>query len=255
MSEKKEKTIEELKEEVKEEMREKPQSSDLRYFMSKIKQISINIYKKTTKVLGQILNKIIPSYAPRIEIDKKLIPDEIEIDHVEIKHFNEFQILFGLIFTVVFSYLALAYYWILIFVVILGLVMLKTGFEIEEIYVTSNRLLIRRIGLLERIIKIPVDEEHIIEHIVTFKLGRAPVQIIIFSLGLLTGFVAIVSQLDPLINTVIVITAIALILIGMRLGKRIITLYFAGQHVVILGSRKGVPLHIYESLQKAIYKI
>lgn len=255
MSDQKEKTIEELKKEVNDEIGEKPQASESENYKYKIKQISINIYSKTSNGLGLILNKMIPSYAPKIEIDKKLIPDEVEIDHVEIKHFNEFQILFGLIFTVVFTYLALTYYWILIYVVILGLVMLKTGFEIEEIYVTSNRLLIRRIGLLERIIKIPVDEEHIIEHIVTFKLGRAPVQIIIFSLGLLTGFVAIVSQLDPLINSIIVLTAIALTLIGMRLGKRTITLFFAGHHVVILGSRKGVPLHIYESLQKAIYKI
>ena len=133
--------------------------------------------------------------------------------------------------------------------------MLKTGFEIEEIYITSKRLLVRRIGLLERIIRIPVDEEHIIEHIVTFKLGRAPVQIVIFSLGLVTGFTAIVSQIDPVTDTIIVITALILTLVGMRLGKRIITLQFAGHHVVVLGRRKGVPLHIYESLQKAIYKL
>ncbi len=233
----------------------KPEESKTSNYLSVIKKSVLLIINNSRKVIGRVIDKIFPAFAPLIEIDKKLIPGEFEIDHVNIKHFNEFQILFGLIFVIVFSILGFTYYWILLFVVILGLVMLKTGFEIEEIYVTSKRLLIRRIGLLERIIRIPVDEEHIIEHVVTFKLGRAPVQIVIFSLGLLTGFVAIVSSLDPLTNAIIVIAAVTLILIGMRLGKRIITLFFAGNHIVILGSRKGVPLHLYQSLQKAIYKI
>ena len=238
----------------KEDIDEKKPEQSTSYFI-KLQNSSKVILNKTRKIVGKVIDKIFPSFAPLIEIEKKLIPGEVEIDHVRIKHFNEFQILFGLIFVVVFTILGLTYNWILLFVVILGLVMLKTGFEIEEIYVTSNRLLIRRIGLLERIIRIPVDEEHIIEHVVTFKLGRAPVQIVIFTLGLLTGFVAIVITLDPLTNALIVVTAVILTLIGMRLGKRIITLFFAGNHIVILGSRKGVPLHLYHSLQKAIYKI
>ena len=96
MSEIKEETTEELEKELKEEVEEKPQESKINIYTSKLKKITLSIYDKTRKILGKVLDKVVPSFAPKIEIDKKLIPDEVEIDHVEIKHFNEFQILFGL---------------------------------------------------------------------------------------------------------------------------------------------------------------
>ncbi|MHA2031501.1 MAG: hypothetical protein ACW99Q_19155, partial [Candidatus Kariarchaeaceae archaeon] len=141
------------------------------------------------KFIDSIINRLIPDFAPKLEIDEKLIDDEYSKDYALIRYYSELQILLGISILAIGG-IGLAVDIIFILVCCLGVILILTGFEIEEIYVTNVRLLIRRIGLLERIIRIPSDEEHLLRHVVSFHIGRAPTQKVLMTLaaiGLVAG--------------------------------------------------------------------
>ncbi len=210
-------------------------------------------FYRLKKLIDSILNRLIPNFAPKLEIEEKLIENEINKDYAIIKHYSELQILLGVIIVSIGFVGTISSSGIYLLVSILGVILILTGFDIEEIYVTDIRLLVRRIGLLERIIRIPSDEEHLLKHIVSFNIGRAPTQKILMALaaiGFMTGITAILATLNGL---VLLLTSFALFILGLRLGKRIVTLNLAGGHVVILGIRKGVPKHLIQSIMTSTF--
>ncbi|MHA2089881.1 MAG: hypothetical protein ACW98K_03400 [Candidatus Kariarchaeaceae archaeon] len=230
------------------------QNQDTDTSFQKLKNKLFNLFDAITSLVPAVINKIIPLYEPRIEIEKKLIPGEIATDNAVIRHFSEMQILIGFIIIAlgIFAGSIISLYAYLF--LLLGLLLVMTGFDIEEIYITNRRMLIRRIGFIERIIRIPSDEEHLLEHVVSFTVGRAPMNTIIVFLGG-SGFLLVIgSDLGVWTQFIIILVSIIIMLIGLRLGKRILTINLAGGHHVILGVRKGVPTHILQSMMETIYK-
>jgi len=193
-------------------------------------------------------------FAPKIVIQEKLIDDEEEKDYALIRYYQPIQIIVGLVLLLVSIYLIFAESIIFILLTMFSIFLIFTGYEIEEIYVTTYRLLIRRIGLFERIIRIPSDEEHMIRHIVSFQYGRAPVQLFLVILGSLGIMVNSFSSFAIFARWMLLITSIGLFVFGMRLGRRILTLNLAGGHFVILGARKGVPVRLIDTLMLMLFE-
>jgi len=211
---------------------------------------------KIKSLVGRFVEIIIPPYAPKLDIDSILIPGEENKDSATILHFSEIQILLGMIFFLFGLGAIISGEGLLYILMIFGFVLVSTGFEIEEIYVTTKRLIVRRIGFIERIIRIPSDEEHLVEHIVSFNVGRAPMNKIMIFLGLVAFFTLLFAgEQGAMVQFLILQAAIIMSLFGLRLGKRILTLNFAGGHAVILGIRKGVPEHLLKSIMKSLYEV
>lgn len=206
----------------------------------------------------KIVDKIVPTFAPLLEINEKLIPDEEVKDNVLIRHYSEIQILIGLIAFFV-GLFTLSYDSLLIFLCVIGFLLVFTGFEIEEIYVTSKRLFVRHIGFLERIIRVPSDEEHLLNHVVSYSIGRAPFNLFLVGLSLVGPIIVIIRESNPnyssyaILTLFIFIMSLSILIIGMRLGKRVIVLNLAGNHSVLLGVRKGVPVHILKSIISVVF--
>lgn len=210
-------------------------------------------FYRLKKMIDSIVNRLIPEFAPKLKIEEKLIDNEINKDYAMIKHYSEIQILVGVIIILFGFGGTVSSSGIYLLVGILGVILVLTGYDIEEIYVTDIRLLVRRIGLLERIIRIPSDEEHLLKHIVSFNIGRAPTQKILMALAAIGFMTGITETLATLNGLVLVFTSLALFILGLRLGKRIVTLNLAGGHVVILGIRKGVPKHLIQSIMTSTF--
>jgi len=204
--------------------------------------------EKKPSVITRMLNKVIRPYSPRLPIKEKVVPGENVIDTAVINHYSQTQMLLGLVVFVfgLILFSTIDHFIFSLLMSFLGVLLFFTAYEIEEIYVTSDRLLVRRIGFIERILRIPSDEEHVIKHVVSYYIGRAPMNKIL----VLMGFVplTILSDNDSsYIAILMALTSIAFFVIGLRIGKRAFTINFAGGHVVLLGLRKGVPKHLIES--------
>jgi hypothetical protein len=212
--------------------------------------------KRFVKVLGIvdiIFNRFIPDFAPRLNIDEKLIENEHSKDYALIRYYSELQILLGVIVFSVGAIGAISSHSVYLLVCILGAILIVTGFDIEEIYVTNIRLLIRRIGLLERVIRIPSDEEHLLKHVVSFNIGRAPVHKVLMALAGIGFFAGLTLSIASFTGLIVLLASTALFILGLRIGKRIVTLNLAGGHYVILGLRKGVPTHLIQSLMTSTF--
>lgn len=210
-------------------------------------------FPKIAKIIDSTLNKIIPEFAPKLKIEEKLIDNEINKDYTLIRYYSELQILAGFVIFIFGLIAFLTINGLYLLVLILGILLVLTGFDLEEIYVTNKRLLIRRIGLLERIIRIPSDEEHLLRHIVSFNIGRAPVQRILMTIAAIGFFAVITLSIGGALGMLVIITSFVFFLLAMRLGKRIVTLNLAGGHYVILGLRKGVPTHLIKSIMSSTF--
>lgn len=223
----------------------------------------INLFKKLISKMAnyavKLIDLIIPPYAPLIKLEEKLIPNEEKKDYALIRHYSEFQILLGLFLVVVGVLVAVSIDSLLWIAPIFGIILIATGFEIEEIYITNIRLLIRKIGFIERIIRVPADEEHILKHVVSFNVGRAPMNKILTGMSiigpLIIAFREIGDQgsIPAFLNVIIMIISVFIFTLGMRLGKRILVIHLAGGHSVLLGTRKGIPLQILNSIIQSVY--
>jgi len=210
--------------------------------------------KRLLGFVDVIFNKLVPNFAPKLKIEEKLMDNEIRKDYAMIKYYSELQILLGTLIFVFGAYGAIFLNGLYLLVSILGVVLVFTGFDIEEIYVTNIRLLIRRIGLLERIIKVPADEEHLLKHIVSFKIGRAPTHKILMGLAVIGFINEITSTIGNVPGFIILITSFVLFILALRLGKRVVTLNLAGGHNIALGIRKGVPTHLIQSIMSSTFR-
>ncbi|MHA2055374.1 MAG: hypothetical protein ACW99F_17480, partial [Candidatus Hodarchaeales archaeon] len=167
------------------------------------------IFETINSIVPAAINRLIPIFEPRIEIEKKLVPNEIATDNAIIRHYEELQILIGfliLIFGLFAGSIISLYAYLFL---LLGFLLVITGFDIEEIYITNKRMLIRHIGFVERIIRIPSDEEHLLEHVVSFTVGRAPMNALIVFLGGSGFFVLLSSDLGVWTQFVVVLVSIA----------------------------------------------
>lgn len=228
-------------------------------FSSKILGQFQKIITKLATYAVKLIDLIIPPYAPLINLEEKLIPKEEKKDYALIRHYSEFQILLGLFLLVVGVLVAVSIDSLLWVAPIFGIILIATGFEIEEIYITNIRLLIRKIGFIERIIRVPADEEHILKHVVSFNVGRAPMNKILTGMSIIGPLIIAFREIgNPgsiptfLIFSIMLISVFIFIL-GMRLGKRILVIHLAGGHQVLLGTRKGIPLHILNSMIQSVY--
>ncbi len=231
------------------------------------KSIITLIYEKISTIISylasymiKLIDKFIPPFAPLIDLEEKLIPKEEKQDYTLIRHYNEFQILLGFFLFIFGIFIALIIDELLWIIMVLGFILIITGFEIEEIYITNIRLLIRRIGFIERIIRVPSDEEHLLNHVVSFNIGRAPINKIISGFAIIGPVIITLRELDApkslptYLIVIILILSVFILIIGMRLGRRILVIYLSGGHTVILGQRKGIPEHMLKSLMNSIYK-
>jgi hypothetical protein len=209
--------------------------------------------EKEPSLITKILNKVIRPYFPRLPINEKIVPDEKIMDSAVIKHYSQTQMLLGLIVfvlgLVLFS--IIEYITLSLLLSFIGILLFFTAYETEEIYVTSDRLLVRRIGFIERFIRIPSDEEHVIEHVVSYHIGRAPMNKILVFMAFVP-LTMLTANDARYISILIAFTSIAFFTLGLRLGKRVFTINFAGGHVVLLGLRKGVPKHLIESFTDVV---
>lgn len=241
---------------------QEPNKGDVKEsFIRSSTKILIFTQKFITKLASyavKLIDLIIPPYAPLINLEEKLIPKEEKKDYALIRHYSEFQILLGL-FLLVIGVIVAVFESLLWIAPIFGIILIATGFEIEEIYITNIRLLIRKIGFVERLIKVPVDEEHILKHVVSFNVGRAPMNKILTGMSIIGPLIIAFREISNpgSISTFLIISimiiSVFIFILGMRLGKRILVIHLAGGHQVLLGTRKGIPLHILNSMIQSVY--
>lgn len=241
---------------------QEPNKGDVKEsFIRSSKKILIFTQKFITKLASyavKLIDLIIPPYAPLINLEEKLIPKEEKKDYALIRHYSEFQILLGL-FLLVIGVIVAVFESLLWIAPIFGIILIATGFEIEEIYITNIRLLIRKIGFVERLIKVPADEEHILKHVVSFNVGRAPMNKILTGMSIIGPLIIAFREISNpgSISTFLIISimiiSVFIFILGMRLGKRILVIHLAGGHQVLLGTRKGIPLHILNSMIQSVY--
>ncbi len=203
---------------------------------------------------NSLFDRIIPPFAPRLPINERLVPGERTVDDARILHYAAVQIIAGLAFIGIGIILFLAdLIGVGLGLSFLGFLLVSTGFEIEEIHVTSQRILIRHIGIVERILRMPSDEEHVLEHVVSFSVGRAPLNKAVVSIGVLLLSLLFLPDVATLAQWAVAVVSAAIIYIGLRLGRRTVAVYLAGGHRFVIGLRKGVPLHLIESFMETLY--
>ena len=167
--------------------------------MSRLEQLAAGTRTVFVKIntalrpLGKLFDRVVPPYDQRIDLAAKLIGREEPVDSAVVRHFLEIQLLISLIAIplgiILASVYNSGYMWV---ITIMGLYLFFTAYEMEEIIVSTYRIMVRRIGLLERILKIPSDEEHALEHVISISVGRAPVNLPLFIFSL-PGFVVLTS--------------------------------------------------------------
>lgn len=219
------------------------------------KQSTASVISKVLNPIISLFNKILPPYEPRIDIDKRKISGETISDHAVIRHFSEVQLVLGLIAFIagfiVRGLVGSGYAW---FITILGIVLFFSAYEMEEIYVTSHRIIIRRVGMVERIMKVPSDEDHAINHLVSFQVGRAPVNIFLVVIAGIGYLVIFSNNQSDFFQLLVIISATIILYFGLRVNRRAVTLHLAGGLNVIMGLRKGIPKRIISAIQVTIYE-
>lgn len=206
------------------------------------------------KFVRTVFNRILPPYEPRINLEEKLVDDEEALDSTVIYYLSEAQLLLGLFLMVLGIFLpSVLNISFLYFLLLAGALLILTCYELEEICITSRRLLIRRIGMVERILRIPSDEEHLLVHIVSYKIGRAPINWPVTLFGLIGYLSLFVESIPDFYELLIIIASTIILLFGLRINRRALTIFFAGGHHVILGLRKGVPKRILSTFQTVLY--
>ena len=227
-------------------------------FNSTLKKIGEKIASAMNIILrplGRLFDKIIPPYDQRVDLDSKLIGKEYKIDSAIVRHYLEFQILISIILIPLgFFLVGLAGSGYNYIISILGIYLFFTSYEMEEIIITSYRIIIRRIGLIERILKIPSDEEHALEHVVSISVGRAPVNYALFVFSLPGFFVLFNETIADYSRLLVVIASTTLLIFSLRINRRAVSLHLAGGFTVIMGIRKGVPKRIINAIQQSIYE-
>lgn len=207
------------------------------------------------KSVVKAFDAILPPYEPRIDIDQKLVKSERAIEHAIIRHFSELQLFFGLLFIALGPLFQVIYNSVyLYFISLLGLILVFSSYELEEIFITSHRIMVRRVGMVERVLRVPSDEEHALEHLVSFNVGRAPPNYLLLLIALPGYFVLFNDQLANFPQLLVILASTVILVFSLRINRRAVTLALAGGLQIILGVRKGIPKRIINALQQSMFE-
>jgi hypothetical protein len=211
---------------------------------------------KKKNIFRRIFKKFFPPLAPRYPVEERLIKNEKVNEKSYVLHLSNVQLLLGIVIFVIGIILFNSYFFIGLIVISLGMLLLLIAYEIEEIIITNKRILIRKIGMMERILRIPSDEEHLLKHVVSFYVGRAPVNkpvlVVGFVLLIANGFVLPQIDPNPVLIYTILISCLIIFYIGLRLRRRALRIYLSGGHFILIGVRKGVPQNILKSFTQMV---
>lgn len=207
----------------------------------------------------KVMRKIFPPFVPRYPIEERLIANEHKVDESMTYHLSELQLGFGILLGVLGLILSLFYFYPGLSVLLTAGLLILTGFEVEEIIITNKRILIRKVGLVERVLRIPVDEEHLLKHVVSYYVGRAPVNIfLVFAsilLILFAGLAQWIFDYNIFFLWIAVYSSLFSLGIGLRLWKRALTINFTGGTQLVLGLRKGIPFHILANFSNMVLNV
>lgn len=202
----------------------------------------------------KLVQTILRPMAPEMPIQRMLLPNERSIDSVLLIFFEEVQIFIGILILLIGT--GLLFFDVekiyVVSIIIFSIITIITGSMSEEIHVTNQRILVRRIDLLERIFRIPRDCQYLITQIVSFQVGRAPVNRLLLLPSLLIAILDIMFPMHILIRIGIVAVLIPILFFALRINKRAMSFQLSGGHSVILGAEKGIPLHLVDTLSEIL---
>lgn len=212
------------------------------------------LYKRGKVVLERLINIIIRPFAPPIPIKKLLLTNEVVVDNVLLVYFTEGQLVLGLILAIIGTYILglLPFKLLGGLIVLLGIAFFFTASGSEEIYITSSRLLIRRLNLADRLFHIPRDEQYLVKQAVSFQIGRAPVNRIMLGFDFLIILYTVIFSPIYLITIFVYITVIISMYYALRLKKRAISFQMSGGGNVAIGIYKGIPLRFVQNFTETL---
>jgi len=209
-----------------------------------------------TTPIGRILKARMHSFATPINLRKFLLPNEDHLSSKRVIYFDEWQIFFGF-FVMVIAIMILAIWQLLLptmVLVLVGILLILTGYASEELHITNYRILLRRMNWVDRLFRIPKDSQYLLEEIVAFDIQRAPINTALLIAGLLPFFLLLLPAVrsSTILWLMIVLIACFLLVLSQRLGKRSINFLMSGGHQVILGQYKGIPGSVVETFTNII---
>ncbi|OLS29114.1 MAG: hypothetical protein HeimC2_03090 [Candidatus Heimdallarchaeota archaeon LC_2] len=207
------------------------------------------------KITGFVFGK----YYHEKQIDEILIKDEEYISGIEIIFYSEI-ILILTIFSVIAS-IILAFTLTPLFLILLipALILIYFSLDIELIYLTSERLIIERRTIVEKMLKTSNIKSISLDQIAVISYSRAPFQFASLFLSLL-GIVTISYSImydNFELAAVFSLTPISLYLAyyGLRLTKRSIEISVIGVAKPFgVGRVKGAPVWFLNDLQNMIFE-
>ncbi|MCY3413820.1 MAG: hypothetical protein INQ03_19405 [Candidatus Heimdallarchaeota archaeon] len=208
---------------------------------------------KITKLIDTLLRPFVPN----LPVKSMLLRDERQVDSVHLIYFEEGQLLVGVLIgfiSIISLFFDIPLFYSLVLLAI-GLLVFFTGSVSEEIYLTNQRLLVRRIDLLERIFRVPRDEQYLISQVVSFQVGRAPFN---RPLLYLLVFMTIVDAFLPvylLFKIIVFLSLLPAIFFALRIGKRAFVFNLSGGHIVTLGAQKGLRLDFIDNFSEILLDI
>ncbi len=213
-------------------------------------------YKLRNKLTGIIFGK----YDLKKIAKNKLVHDEKFVSGLEIIYYNEIMIFISIVIgllSILFTFKSL----FAIIPLIISMYLIFLSLELELIFLTDERIIIEKRGILEKILNTQSELSLSLDQIAVLKYSRAPFhrQLLYISLiGLIINFI-IISVISDLL-LILFLSAISFVLFymlwfGLRLNKRSIELSVIGINLPVgIGRSKGAPMSFLVDIQEMVFE-
>jgi hypothetical protein len=211
------------------------------------------------KLRNRLTGYIFGKYVLEKQIEGALIKGEEYISGIEIIFYDELMLilaLFGSITSIVLGTIIDPLFF-LILIPITTLVYFSL--EVELIYLTSERLIIERRTILEKLLKTSNIKSISLDQVAVISYSRAPFQypsLFLSALGIITIILSIIYQVNVIPITIVLMPiSLYLAYFGSRLTKRSIEISVIGVLKPFgVGRTKGAPLWFLNDLQNMIFE-
>lgn len=193
------------------------------------------------------------------QIEEILIKDEEYISGIEIIFYDEIMLLLagiGSVLSILFGLIVSPIFFVFLLPIT---VLVYLSLDVELVYLTSERLIIERRTILEKLLKTSNIKSISLDQVAVISYSRAPFQypsLFLSGLGVITIIVSLIYDTFST-SFIILLLPISLYLayFGFRLTKRSIEISVIGvQRPFGVGRTKGAPLVFLNDLQNTIFE-
>lgn len=211
------------------------------------------------KLRSRLTGYIFGKYVLEKQIEGTLIKEEEYISGIEIIFYDEIMLLLALFGSITSIALGIIINTLFFLILIPITTLVYFSLEVELIYLTSERLIIERRTILEKLLKTSNIKSISLDQVAVISYSRAPFQypsLFLSAVGFITIIYSIVTNTNViLISIVLLPISLYLTYFGSRLTKRSIEISVIGVlRPFGIGRTKGAPLWFLNDLQNMIFE-